>query len=134
MGLTADRNTAHRDGEILSLNMAASEKIYGGSIVAVGTTGYAVSAADVAGLKVAGHAEEQVDNSAGANGDLTIKVRRKKTFIFKNSGSNAVTAAHLFENVYVEDDETVASAGGANSIVAGVCLGIVSEGVLVEIG
>ncbi len=134
MSLSADRMTAHKDGEILVPGVAASTKIYGGGITAVNAAGYALPAADAVGLKVIGKAEEQVDNSSGANGDKTVEVRRKKAFIFKNSGTNAVTIAHLFTNVYVEDDETVSSSGGTNSIVAGKCLDVTSEGVLVEIG
>ena len=34
----------------------------------------------------------------------------------------------------IEDDETVSSSGGVNSIVAGRCLGIENDGVWVEIG
>lgn len=134
MALTADRNTPHKDGEVLAPGVAASTKIYGGGLVAVNAAGYALPAADAASLKVIGRAEEQVDNSSGANGDLTVKVRRKKAFVFKNSATNACTIAHLLTNIYVQDDETVASAGGVNSIVAGKMLGLETEGVLVEVG
>lgn len=133
MALTADRNTPYKDGELLVLGMAASQKIYAGGMAAKNASGYVQPAADAAGLIVMGRAEEQVDNSAGANGETTVTVRRKKAFVFKNSATNAVTVAHIGQSVYVEDDETVASAGGVNSIVAGTCLGIVTEGVLVEI-
>lgn len=134
MALTADRNTPIKDGELLVLGMAAATKVFAGGMAAANASGYILPAADAAGLTVVGMTEEQVDNSAGANGDLTVPVRRGKGFIFKNSATNAVTLAQLGKDIYVEDDETVASAGGTNSIVAGTCLGILTEGVLVKIG
>lgn len=132
MALTEDRNTIMKDGETLNPEVAASTKIYGGSIVARNSSGYAVPGSDAAGLKVMGRAEEQIDNTSGANGDETIEVRRKKAFVFKNSSTNAVTIAHVGTDIYVEDDETVSSSGGTNNIVAGKCLAILTEGVLVE--
>ena len=133
MALSADRKTPMRDGESIELQVAASTKIYAGGMVAKNASGYAVPAADAANLVVMGRAEEYVDNSSGANGDETVLVRRNRAFKFKNSAANAVTIAHLGGNVYVEDDETVASSGGSNNIVAGKCIGVDSDGVWVEI-
>jgi len=133
MALTSDRKTPMRDGESIALEVAASTKIYAGGMVAVNSSGYAVPAADAAGLKVMGRVEEYVDNSAGGDGDKTVMVRRKKAFRFKNSSSNAVTTAHIGSDIYVEDDETVSSSGGTNNIKAGKCLGVETSGVWVEI-
>lgn len=129
----ADRKTPMKDGELIPLPVAASTLIEAGKMVAANATGYAVEAADAASYKVMGRAEEAVDNSSGADGDLNVLVRRKKAFKYKNSGSNAVTEAHIGTDIYVEDDETVSSSGGTNSIVAGKCLGVESDGVWVEI-
>jgi len=129
MALTEDRNTPHKDGELLVLGMAATKKVFAGSLAATNATGYVLPAADAAGLTVVGMAEEQVDNSAGANGDLTVPIRRKKAFRFKNSAVNVVTVTDVGHPIYVEDDETVANAGGTNSIVAGICVGVDSAGV-----
>ena len=96
-------------------------------------TGYLVPAADAASYVVMGRLDETVDNTDGSDGDLSALVRRKKAFKFKNSGSNAVTVAHIGTDIYVEDSETVSSSGGTNNIVAGKCLGIESDGVWVEI-
>jgi len=134
MPLTEDRNTAHKGTEILVLGMGANQKVYAGGMAAANAAGFIQAAADAAGLKVVGMSEEQVDNTGGANGDKDVQLRRKKAFIFKNSATNAVTEAHIATDIYVEDDETVSSYGGVNSIVAGKCVGIVTAGVLVEIG
>lgn len=135
MALSADRNTAHQDGESLQQGVAANAKVYGGGMIAKNADGYMQAAADAANLVVAGVSEEQVDNTDGANGALNAKFRRGRAFWLKNSGTNAVTVAHLYGNVYVEDDETVSSSGGTNNIVAGKCLDVDSgKGVLVYIG
>jgi len=133
MSLTADRPTQHKDGELLPVPMAASNKVYAGHMAALNASGYCVAAADAAGLKVIGMQEAQVDNSTGANGALSALVRRGKLFYFANSTTNAVTQAHVGGNVYVEDAETVASDGGTNDIVAGKCWAVDSGGVWVLI-
>ena len=130
MALSTDRNTPYKDGQILTPGVAVATTIYAGALVAVNAAGYAVPAADTAGLKVMGMAEEQADNSGGANGAITVKVRRGKGFIFKNSSAHACAIANLLTNIMVEDDETVASSS-SNSVVAGKMLGLEDEGVLV---
>lgn len=129
-----ERNTHIKDGELLGLLIAASTTIEAGNVVAVNAAGYAVEASDAAGITVIGVADETVDNSAGANGAKTVKVRRKKAFKLANSGTAAVTQASVGSNVYVEDSVTVAIASGPlNDIVAGKCLGVESDGVWVYI-
>lgn len=134
MALTADRETAHKDTELLRVKLAAAIKLFVGALVATNAAGYGQPAADAAGLKVAGVSGAQVDNSLGADGDLSTNVRRNKAFLFKNSTTNPVSQAHFNSDIYVEDDETVSSDGGVNNIVAGKCLGIEPGGVLVYIG
>ena len=133
MPLAEDRAIIHQDKEQIPYGVAATTIIFLGALIAVNATGYSVPAADAAGLKVVGVSEAQVDNSTGADGDKSVIARRGKAFWFKNSSGNPVTLAHLETNVYVEDDETVSSSGGVNSIVAGKCLSISSTGVLVWI-
>lgn len=129
----AERNTAHKDGELIAVPVAASTKIEAGNLVALDADGYLVHAADTAGLTVIGVSEETKDNSAGADGALTCLVRRKKAFLFENSATNAVTQALVGKSVYVEDSVTMSSAAADNDIVAGKCLSVSSEGVLVEV-
>ena len=130
----SERNTARKDGKLISLLVAASTKIEAGKMVAVNATGYAVEASDTAGIIVVGVAEETIDNSAGSDGDLSVLVQRGQAFKMKNSGTTAITQAAVGSNVVVEDDETVTTAAGAtNDITAGKCLGVESDGVWVEI-
>lgn len=114
--LTADRKTPYREGQSYSIGVAASTKIYAGSIVAVNSSGYAVPASDTAGLRVIGRAEEQVDNSTGSNGDETIFVR-EGVFLFAGSG---LTVADIGKPCFVSDDQTVSVSATTNNICAGI--------------
>ncbi|NSW85497.1 MAG: hypothetical protein HPY84_04150 [Syntrophobacteraceae bacterium] len=130
----ADRKTQMKDSDLIPLPVAASTLIEAGRMVAVNASGHAVKAADAAGLKVMGKADMRADNSNGQNGDIFVLTCRKMAFKYRNSPANAVGMQHIGSDVYIEDDETVSSSGGVNSIVAGRCLGIENDGVWVEIG
>lgn len=129
----AERKTEWKDGQLVPLAVAASTKIEAGKMVGLNSAGYAVEAADTAGIKVLGVADETVDNSSGSNGDLVVQIRKNKVFKFKNSGTNAVDVADAGTLVFVEDDETVADAAGTNGVVAGRCIEVAADGVWVEI-
>jgi len=116
--LAADRNTRNKHvGRSISLLVAASTTIYKGALVCVNNTGYAVAGAKTAGYKVVGVADEQVDNSAGSDGDLSVRVR-KGVFAFKND-TDAVAQSHIGRPCFVVDDQTVADEAEGSSVVAG---------------
>jgi hypothetical protein len=121
-----------KDGELISVPVAATKKIYAGSLVAASATGYATPGAVAATLTYLGRAEEQVDNSAGADGAKAVLVRTGKAFKFKNSAADAVTQASLGKVCYIVDDETVAATSdtGARSA-AGKVVGVEADGVWV---
>lgn len=131
--LTAGRNTPHRDGDLVSLKVAAASKIYGGGIVMVSATGYAVRGQTGANLTYVGRAEATADNLVGANGDQTVLVKRRKAFKWANSSADPITLADLFKTAYVVDDETVARTAnsGARSA-AGKIIGVDDDGIWVE--
>lgn len=129
----AERKTEWKDGQLVPLAVAASTKIEAGKMVGINSAGYAVEAADTAGIKVLGVAQETVDNSSGSNGDLVVRIRKDKVFKFKNSATNAVEAGHVGTLVFVENDETVADVTGTNGVVAGRCIEVAADGVWVEI-
>lgn len=125
--LTMDRNTEYSLGDLLSVPVAASTRIFAGSLVCVGADGYAVPAADTAGLLFAGVATAQADNRAGDDGDLSVVVRRRGRFRFA-SGS-ALDQSSLGDKVYAVDDQTVALAAGvSNSVAVGVIDKVESAG------
>ncbi len=122
---TVPRFTDERPGDIDYLPLAANTKIPAGALVATDANGRAVNAADAAdtaGRRVVGRAEETVDNTGGGAGALSINVKRG-VFKFLNSADDPVTAAHFDKLVFVEDNQTVAI-DSDNFIGAGRCRGI----------
>lgn len=135
MALSKDRNTPERAGDEFYLPMADDANIHAGGIVMLNATGYAVQGATATGQIAAGRAEESVDNTNGGDGGKNIKVKRG-VFKYKNSASgDAITIAEIGDNCYIVDDETVAKTNGTNTrSVAGVIVGVDSDGVWVRMG
>lgn len=102
--LTAAREDNRQDGILVAVPMSAV-KLWKGSTVANNTAGFAAKAADTSGFSLAGVAFETVDNSAGANGDLNIRVWRKGVFEFNFSGTAVQANVGLL--VYMVDDNLV---------------------------
>lgn len=126
-------------GPVLALGfaapVAASTTIYKGSLVALNASGYAVPASADRNLRVIGVSEQNVDNSTGSAGDLTVAPRRG-CFPFANSTTTAaVTDADIGRPCYVVDDNTVARHDALGTRpVAGKVIGVDSLGVHVEVG
>lgn len=110
--------------------VAATMRIFAGSMVALNATGFAVKAVTTA-TRIRGVALAEADNSTGAAGDISVDIERG-AFLLRNDTTNAVTRAHIGTNVYVVDDNTVGSSA-TSTIVAGKCLDVTPEGVVVEI-
>ena len=72
--LTENRYTKHRDGLVTAHPVKAGAHIYKGALVCADSTGYGVPGADTADYTFLGVALEEADNSAGQNGDLTLRV------------------------------------------------------------
>jgi len=131
---TQDRNTDTRSGDKLPLAVKAATKIFAGTMVQKNASGYAVPASATAANVTIGIAEVQVDNSAGADGDLTISPRRKVVGVFANSTStDTITIADIGNSCYVVDDSTVAKTNNSGARpVAGKIVGVDAAGVHVE--
>ena len=86
-----DRNTPYRDGELNPVPVAAATEIFGGHMVAVNASGYAVPASATASQITLGVSDGWVDNSKGSDGDATVLVRCGKAFLMANSTSDPVT-------------------------------------------
>lgn len=133
MALAEDRNTPQQDAGIIEPPVAASAVIYAGSLVVANASGYAAPGSTATTLTYLGRAEEYVDNSSGANGAKTVRVRRGKAFKFANAGGDPVTQASLGKVCYIVDDETVAATDGSSSrSAAGTVVGLDADGVWVE--
>jgi len=115
--LTADRSTSYREGVEIEYPVAASTKIYAGSLVCRNASGYAVPGADTTLFAFLGVAMAQADNSAVAtNGAINVLVRRKGVFRFAASGM-AIT--DVGAAVHVSDDQTVALSASSHNIDCG---------------
>jgi len=132
--LAKDRNTPEREGQRYSAAVKAATKIFAGSLVCL-NAGYAVPGSTALGLIALGRAEEQVDNTDGANGDLSVSVNHG-VFRFENSAStDAITIAEIGSDCFVVDDQTVAKTDGAGTrSLAGRIMGVDAQGVWVAIG
>lgn len=131
--LSSDRNTPRATGDVKVMGVAAGAKIFAGAIAMRNAAGYADKGQTALNLRGAGVAIEQVDNSGGQDGDLTVKVR-EGVFRFANSaGGDVITAAEVGTFCYAVDDQTVAKTSGSNTrSVAGKVCGVDAQGVLVE--
>lgn len=128
---TSAVNTPMKHGEIVEYPVAASTALYAGTLICLDSSGNAVNAADTAGLRVIGRAESDVDNSAGAAGDLKVQIRRA-VFRFANSGTNAVDADDKGKICFVEDNQTVAETS-TNKVIAGRVHDVDTDGVWVDV-
>lgn len=129
--LLADRNTARRERGSRSVPMAAA-KIFAGSIVCRNATGYATKGAADTTMHVIGRAAEQVDNSAGAPGDLNIRVDEG---VFRWANGDAIGITNIGQRCFVADDQTVAKSSGAGTRpAAGIIVDVDAAGVFVLMG
>lgn len=133
MALSTDRHTPYQDAELIIVPVAADAVCYAGGIACANASGYATPGAVSTTLTYLGRFEEHVDATDLSNGAVSIAVRRKKAFKWKNSNSDPVTQASLGKVCYILDDETVAATSATNTrSVAGKVVGLESDGVWVE--
>jgi len=121
--------------KLKSLPVAASTTIYGGAIVAINQSGYAVPASADPSLFVVGVALAAADNSAGSAGAISVAIERG-VFSFNNSSStSALTDADIGRVCYAADDNTVARITAIGTLPpVGKVMGLDGSDVLVEVG
>jgi len=118
-------NTDRQDGQVLSFLMGV-EEIFEGALVAINAAGYAVNGGDDANAVVVGIADESVDNSAGSNGSLSIKVRRSGVFTFNAAWSAAQADVNTL--VYASDNQSVDLVGTTtNDVLVGRVVEVLSS-------
>lgn len=127
---TTSIDTPERSGAVVNLPIAAATAILAGTLVALDSSGNLVNAADTAGLRVIGRAEQEVDNSAGIAGALTANVKRG-VFFFANSATAAVDPDDVGKLCYVEDNQTVAETS-THFVKAGRVVEVTADGVWVD--
>lgn len=133
MATTISQVTDERDGSVILAPVAAATKILQGTIVCRNAAGNAVPGSDTAALVTLGIAAEEVDNTAGAAGDLSVQVLRKRAFFLANDGLTIATVLTAGAAV-IKDNNTVTTAAIAtNDIPVGRVLEVTASGVWVEI-
>ncbi len=126
MALTKNRELDHYvDQELRTLQVAAGKHIYKGAIVGINSSGYAQTL--VAGDAFVGVAYEEIDNSAGADGDLSIRLYTLGDF---GSALAGATVAHVGRPVFASADDTLTFSGAGNSYV-GVAQDVPASGSIV---
>lgn len=131
--LTADRNTPQRANQNYGFGVAATTKLWAGSIACINASGFLTKGAVATTLVSVGVVQETVDNTAGANGAVTAKVDRG-TFRFANSSAGDLIAdTDINALCYIVDDQTVAKTnGGSTRSVAGTIMKVDADGVWVR--
>ena len=132
--LTAARNTLERAGDVVGYPVKGSVKALQGGI-AVLNAGYAAPGTTATGLIAVGRFEETADNTGGANGAISVQVKRG-TFKYGNSSAGDLIAqADVGADCYIVDDQTVAKTNGSSTrSVAGKIIAVDADGVWVKIG
>ena len=131
--LAAERDTlelASSSGMLHNKGVAASVKIFQGSLVVVDATGFLAPATTATTLKAAGLALETVDNSSGSAGDLFCDFR-SGIFKFANDGDLNADDEDVICNMV--DDQTV-SLDATGKSEAGHVYRVDTDGVFVAIG
>lgn len=121
----ANRRTRsrHPRASEVSYPVAASTTIYQGTLVML-VAGYLVPAADTAGGKVVGIAQEYVVNAGAAGAEMCL-VSSGDAYHFTGS---SIVQADVGKLAYVADDSTVQDAVNTNGVVAGRIEGIDADG------
>ena len=133
--LTSDRNTPEKEGVMRHVGVAATAVCRAGGIACRNATGYATPGATATTLKALGRFEETVDNASGADGAVTVPIK-KGVFRFANSAAaDEITAADIGNDCYIVDDQTVAKTDGtATRSIAGKVYDVDAQGVWVAFG
>lgn len=122
MALTKDKNLIIATGgapRVGEGDVGANAVIYKGAGLAKNATGFVVPATDAAAVKFIGFAEENVNNTGGADGAKVVKYITGVIATMKNAGG-AITQAAKHGLAYVADDESVTTAAVAvNDVIVG---------------
>lgn len=131
--LSKDRPTPTREGAVISVPVKGATRIHAGSLVVRAAAGYAAPGSEAANLVALGRADERADNSAGADGDIAVAVRRGVFRWANSAGGDEIGKAEIGADCWIADDQTVAKTHKANArSKAGKVLGVDAEGVWVE--
>ncbi|RNC91101.1 MAG: hypothetical protein ED558_14190 [Oricola sp.] len=108
----------------------AGQLFYGRTLVAITAAGMAVKPDHADAAVVVGLSEERVDNSTGADGDITVEVEGGVW----NIPVAAATVADIGATVYAVDDNTLQLTNAGGELPAGILKMIDADGHWVDLG
>lgn len=132
---TKDRNTQEMaPGRSRAFAMAASAKVYAGTIAAIDAAGNVNKGITSTAIRAVGVFTQPYDNTGGAAGAITAEVNRGVFGPFANSAAgDLIAAADVGADCYIVDDQTVAKTSGTSTrSVAGKVWQVDASGVWVE--
>lgn len=132
--MSKSKNVISRTGDLVSAPMKGDVEIKRGHLLVADATGFAQEAHEAPGLKVLGMADDSVSNKDGVDGAKQATARRGKDWYrFDNDIADPVTRAHLQQDCYIVDSETVSSSHNTNArSVAGILRDVDANAAWVE--
>ena len=130
--LTADRNTALKQGDLRSGLVGAATKIFKGAIIMRNAAGYLIKGATATGSFGVGVAQTLADNTVGANGAISVNWRPGVAYL-ANLGADLCLVTDIGAKCWIADDQTVAKTNGtATRSPAGIIEDVDANGVWVR--
>lgn len=106
--LTANRgDIGNSPGPRVRIPVEAGEVIFRGAMVSIDADGFLMPSADTAGHIWVGVAQENVDNSAGADGAVDCLVDIGGALLTVTHAAGSQTQANVGDEVATEDDQSV---------------------------
>lgn len=113
MAVTANQITKRQDGARRSYPVAASTRIYEGTLVFINAAGYADDDTATGVNAFAGVAVAEADNSSGSAGDINVEVYTDGDFQLVSSG---LAQTDVGMPAYADDNYAVVNALGSTSV------------------
>jgi hypothetical protein len=133
--LAAARKLQTRKGDYATGPVAAGVVIYAGARVVIDNAGNLRPARASTTDRAYGYAEQTYDNSAGAAGAITAKVRFGVALFVNSANADLITYAAVGTQCYLVDDQTVALTSATNTrITGGIIVDVDADGVWVNCG
>lgn len=124
MAVTANQLISRSDDCLDSGPVAASTRLYQGTLAFVNPSGYLESTTGSGANKFAGVVVEDTDNSSGSAGDLSAEIWKDGAFTLVGTG---FTQASVGLVAYATDNFTVTTTPASGAVRIGVVVGYVSS-------
>lgn len=116
MAVSANQLISRKQGCREAFPVAASTRIYEGTLVFLNVSGYADDDTASGANPFAGLAIKEADNSAGGAGDIKVEVWQEGTFLLTGTG---FTQASVGQNAFATDNYTITAAPSASGVKIG---------------